>query len=92
MSEIFIARPGVLRDQDKSALRKAGIVVVEANHEDVKFIRATVEVRGDALLHAAMEALNSQPGTSSTGYPTAAAHQREKFMQLFSKLIEASKP
>lgn len=92
MSEIFIARPGVLRNQDKAALRKAGIVVVEANHEDVKFIRSTMEVHGDAMLQAAIEALNSQSGTTSGGYATPAAHQREKFMQLLTGLVKAAKP
>jgi len=91
MSEIFIARPGVLRDQDKAALRKAGIVVVEANHEDVKFIRAQTEVDGSAMLQAAMEALTSEPSTAGGSISTA-SRQREKFMQLLAHIIKASKP
>lgn len=91
MSEIFIARPGSLNPKDILALRKAGIVVVEANHEDVKFIRSTVEVSGGDMLKAALKALSSYAGTTNTGYATAAAMQREEFVKSLTALCEAQK-
>lgn len=81
MSEIFIARPGSLRDVDKAALRKAGIVVVEANHEDVKFIRTTMEVDASEMLNCALKALNVIDNYSS------GSKQREAFTRLMSEVM-----
>lgn len=86
MSEVFIARPGVLNETDKDGLRVAGILVVEANHEDVKFIRAQTVVSADEMLSAALSALTSQPGIDAT----TATRQREKFVQLLAASVKRS--
>jgi len=83
MSEIFMAKRGVLSNQCKADLRKAKIVVVEVDAmDDAKFIRSNAEVEGSEMLRAAMKALNSHSGSSSSS-------QRENFCTYMAELIEA---
>lgn len=77
MAEIFIARPGCLTEQDKKMLRKAGVVVVEANHEDVKFIRSSAEVDSSDMLKIAMKAMNIRTGSYGND-------QRDAFVRLLN--------
>lgn len=64
MTQILITRPGVLGEEDRAALRQAGVIAVEAESpSDVKLISASgEELSGSAMFYAAMRALN----TSST--------------------------
>jgi hypothetical protein len=63
MAEILITKPGVLSAADKAALRKAGIVPITAKEPDeVRFIRAELELDGGDLALAAMKALGHSSG------------------------------
>lgn len=74
MSEVFLAQKGQLTDPSKSALRKAGIVVVEVEDPSkCKFIRSTETVSENAMMMAAFEAVCFRGGTYSTG-----SDQRER--------------
>jgi hypothetical protein len=61
MAQILVTKPGVLDSRDKSKLRRAGIVTVEAdNPSDVKLIDpAGGEIGHEGLLYAALKAINA---------------------------------
>lgn len=51
---ILFVKPKAVSTKDKSALRKAGVIVVEVeNPADVKLVKANAELSGSALLLAA---------------------------------------
>lgn len=57
--QILIARTGSLRDMDKAALRKAGILIVETGDpENVRLMTATPPIlRADQVMAAAGKAI-----------------------------------
>jgi len=61
MPQILVTKPGVLDQRDKSKLRRAGIITVEAdNPSDVKLIDpAGGEIGHEGLLYAAMKGINA---------------------------------
>lgn len=60
MTQVLVTKPGVLTQNDKRSLRKAGVVPVEANNpDDVRLIQTEgPALAADDLLHAAISALN----------------------------------
>lgn len=54
---IMFAKPGALKESDKTALHEVGVVVVEVDDpQSVKFVRAQTEVPAGDLLAAAAKA------------------------------------
>lgn len=83
MAEILIVKPKTLNATDKAALRKAGVVVVEAvNPSEVRFLRAQSELAPSDLALAAMKALDK------CGYANNGA---ETFVKLVSVALEEQK-
>lgn len=81
---ILPVKPGSLNKRDKSALRKAGVIVIE--HDDpssIRLLRPAVEIDSSDLLRCAMRALVSD---SSWG-----RNQRETFAKLVAESVN-SKP
>lgn len=68
MAEILITKPGALNQRDRAALRKSGVVVVEAdNPSDVKLIDASgSEVSAGSMLFAALQAIQSDKYSENT--------------------------
>lgn len=68
MAEILITKPGALNGRDRSTLRKAGVVVVEAESPaDVKLISAAgAEVSAGDMLFAALQAIHSDKYSDNT--------------------------
>lgn len=62
MTQILVTKPGVLNQRDRSALRKAGVVCVEADRpEEVRLIQAEgPALSGDDMLVAVLTAINSK--------------------------------
>ncbi len=60
MTQILVTKPGVLNQRDRSALRRAGVVCVEADQPgDVKLISADgPELAGGDLALAALRAIS----------------------------------
>ena len=60
MTQILVTKPGVLNLRDRSALRKAGVVVVEAEQpNEVKLISAEGEALGGGdMLLACLRAIS----------------------------------
>lgn len=60
MAEILVTKPGVLNQRDKSALRKSGVVVVEAdNPTDVKLVSTDRgEITASGMLLACLRAIS----------------------------------
>lgn len=55
---LLVAKPGTLSPPDRDALRAAGVVVIEAKRpQDVRFLRAGVEVDAGQMLRAAIKAI-----------------------------------
>lgn len=80
MAEILIVKPDTLTKADKAALRKVGVVVVEAaNPDDVRFIRAESELAAGDLALAAMKALAKASGSNG---------ERALFIKLISESLE----
>lgn len=67
MSQILVTKPGVLNQRDRAALRKAGVVCVEADDpSDVKLITADgAEMRSGDLFLAAMRGANYDASSRS---------------------------
>lgn len=66
MAELLIVKPRTLNAVDKAALRKAGVIVVEAaNPDEVRFIRAEQELAAGDLALAAMTALHVARDTTA---------------------------
>lgn len=61
MSQILVTKPGALNQRDKAALRKAGVVCVEAdNPADVKLISTEgAELGASEMLYAAIKGVNA---------------------------------
>lgn len=58
MAEVFLCRTGALTARALRDLRKAGIVVVEADEpKDCQFIRSSEVISGSAMLVAALTAI-----------------------------------
>ena len=59
MTQILVTKPDTLNQRDKAALRRAGVVVIEAdNPSDVKLIQANgAELSGGDMLYAAISAI-----------------------------------
>ena len=68
MAEILITKPGAPNQRDRSILRKAGVVVIEADSPgDVKLISASgAEVSSGNMLFAALQALQSDKYSENT--------------------------
>lgn len=68
MIQILVTKPGVLNQQDKAKLRRAGTVVVEANDPaHVKLISASgAEVPAQDMLFAALSALKADKYSENT--------------------------
>jgi len=87
MADVFLCRTGSIDARSKSQLRKAGVIVVEAdNPADCQFIRASSLVSGDDMLWAAMDALKREFGSYNKG-----EKQREQFTLNIFKLIDAAR-
>lgn len=62
---ILVTKPKQLNAEDKAALRKGGVIVVEAEDPDsVRFLKPNSMIGADGLLYAAMDAITR--GRSST--------------------------
>lgn len=86
MAEIFVCPFGSIDKASKSALRKAGVVVVETREpERCKFIRANQTLSADDMTWAALSALQFQTGDS-------AVRQREEFARLVFQIVDANRP
>ncbi len=61
MTQILVTKPDVLNQRDKAALRKAGVVVVEADDPSaVKLLQPDApEITGNDMLWAALKGLNA---------------------------------
>lgn len=59
MAQILVTRPGVLTARDKSALRKSGVVPIEADEpNDVRLVQTEgPTLQADDMLGAALSAL-----------------------------------
>jgi len=56
---IMFVRPGAITGDDKATLKGIGVVVIEIdNPQDVKLVRAGVELEAGALLNAAAKAIH----------------------------------
>lgn len=65
---ILFVKPKAINESDKSALREAGIIVVEVDDlQSVKFTRAGAELSSTALLRCAAEVIQK------AGYPSIQA-------------------
>jgi hypothetical protein len=76
MTRILVTRPGVLNQRDRAALRRAGVVTIEAERPaDVKLIEADgAEVSGGDMLFAAMKGLNLSGAISERAAFVKALH------------------
>lgn len=84
MAEVFIAPTGELSSRAISDLRKAGIVVVEAEHpERCTFIRSSEVVSGDDMLWAALDALGRE-GHGKYGDDSAKKQREQLAFNLLS--------
>jgi hypothetical protein len=83
VSQILVTKPGVLNARDRAALRKAGVVTVEAdNPNEVRLIQAEAPaLSGDEMLHAAIACLNGD------GYR---ADARAAFVKVLTNHIETA--
>jgi hypothetical protein len=87
MADVFLCKTGSIDNRSKAALRKAGVVVVEAeNPDDCRFIKASEVLSGDDMLWAATEALRRNFGYGNTGKA-----QREQFAFNLIGLIDAAR-
>lgn len=87
MADVFLCRTGAIDAVSKRALKRAGVVVVEAdNPADCQFIRASSLVSGDDMLWAAMDALKRNFGSYEKG-----SKHREQFAFNIVGLIEAAR-
>ena len=77
-AQILVTKPGVLSAKDRSALRRAGVVCVEADDPaDVKLISAEgAELGATELLYAAMQ------GVNANGY--------QSHSDVFARAVEAA--
>lgn len=56
---ILFVKPKAIKAGDKTALRRAGVIVIEvANPADMRFVRAHAELTGSEMLTAAMKAIS----------------------------------
>lgn len=79
---ILFVRPGAIKPRDRKALQAAGVVVIEVDDPlNMKFVRASTELSGGALLVAAAKAI------SESGYNTSA---KELFGKALVEAIKAS--
>lgn len=87
MAEVFICPKGAITQPSKVALRKAGIVVVEADDPDrCTFIRASEVLSADDMLWAALSALNVKDGFGSDGKA-----QREALAKRLFQIVDAKR-
>lgn len=84
MMKLIVTKPGTLKAADKSALRKAGIVCVEAeNPSDVRMIDVDfVEISASGMLLAAMRAIVKDRYTDNVA---------QKFPALLLAALEAER-
>ena len=86
MAEVFLCKTGALRQRAVRDLRKAGIVVVEADEpKDCQFIRSTEVVSGSAMLVAALTAM-----AKGSEYDKRSDIQRSFVDELFKAATEAN--
>lgn len=56
---VFVVKPRAISLKDKSALRKAGVIVVETDDpSSVRFIRPLAEISSTEMLRCAMKAID----------------------------------
>lgn len=82
MTQILVTKPGTLNQRDRASLRRAGVVVVEADDlSQVKLIQPSGnELPAHDMLFAAMQAINA------TGY---AADARDAFAKAVLEQMES---
>lgn len=75
MAQILVTKPGALNQRDRAALRRSGIVCIEAdNPADVKLISTEgAELGGTDLLYAAMQGVRAGGFAGSDAFSRAVA-------------------
>lgn len=87
MSEVFLCATGQLSTRDRTALCKAGVIVVEVEDPSrCQFIRATEPLSGDDMLWAALDALRRKFDGYNKG-----EQQREQFALNIWTLVDAAR-
>lgn len=87
MSDVFLCETGQLTNASKTALRKAGVVVVEvADPSKCQFIRASEVVSHSDMIWAALDALNLDDGYGKTG-----SAQREQMVANLLTVVLAAR-
>ena len=82
MAEIFVCKPGAISAEDRSALREAGVVVVELDDpNEFRQVRAHPELSSGDILTAALTALSPE----SDGGASSATRNRSEFVRLLAK-------
>jgi len=83
VSEIFVAEVGQLTNPSKTALRRAGVAVVEVGDiTKCQFMRASEVISGNDLSWAALAALNHDGGYGNTG-----GVQRRQFVENVAAVV-----
>ncbi len=85
MNEVTLlpVKPGTLNDDDKAALRDAGVIVIEHdNPAELRLITPCSELNGNDMLRCAMKALLHDDKNYSRG-----AAQREQFALALAEAI-----
>lgn len=82
MAEIFVCKPGAISAEDRTALREAGVVVVELdNPADFRMVRAQPELNAGDILTAALAGLSPE----SDGASSSASRNRSEFVRLLAR-------
>jgi len=84
MAQILVTKPGALNQRDRAALRRAGVVCVEADDpSSVKLIQpGGAELGGSDLLLAAMRAISKDRYSSNVA---------EVFPRLMTQMLEEAR-
>lgn len=94
---IVVFPRGQLSAKDKERLTKHGIISVEAdNPRDVCQLHlqapmVSTAINGDAIVRAALKAMDSQPSENSIGAITEAGRVKSAFVQLLAESTDAAR-
>lgn len=84
MAEIFICKPGAIGAEDRTALRDAGVVVIELDDPaEFRLVRAQPELNAGDILKAALQALS--PDADDAYHP--ATTNRSIFLRALAKAV-----
>lgn len=87
MADVFICQTGSLTARSLRDLRKAGVVVAEADDPShCQFVRAGEVVSGDDMLWAALSAMQQPDGKMGGD----GSHTRERFAARLFELVNAA--